>query len=56
MKLKLEEIKSKLDEKNFNKLIKIGNPFLIDFIVKYVKLLNPDSIFVNSDTAEIFNI
>lgn len=52
MKLKLEEIKSKLDEKNFNKLIKIGNPFLIDFIVKYVKLLNPDSIFVNSDTAE----
>ncbi|MGM0365751.1 MAG: phosphoenolpyruvate carboxykinase (GTP) [Actinomycetota bacterium] len=52
MNLKIDEIKSKFDEKNYQKLVKINNQYLYDFIVKFVKLLNPDTIFVSDDSQQ----
>ncbi|MCG9478847.1 MAG: phosphoenolpyruvate carboxykinase (GTP) [Actinomycetia bacterium] len=52
MKLKIEEIRDKLDQKNYEKLAKINNPDFHEFLVKYVKLLNPDSIFVSDDSPQ----
>jgi len=45
-------IKEKCDEKNFEKLEAINNKHLNDFIAKFVKLLEPDSVFVCSDSEE----
>jgi len=52
MNLKIEEIKNKFDENNYQKLAKINNNYVYEFIVKFVKLLNPDSIFVSSGAPQ----
>ena len=45
-------IKEKCDEKNIKKLEAINNKHLNDLIAKFVKLFEPDSIFVCSDAEE----
>ncbi|MBU1895037.1 MAG: phosphoenolpyruvate carboxykinase (GTP) [Candidatus Omnitrophota bacterium] len=48
----VELFKSKCDDKNFEKLKNIENQKLHDFVAKYTKLCNPDSIFVRTDVDE----
>ncbi len=48
----LEEIKDKLGKENYYKLAKINNPSLHEFIARYVKLCNPDKIYVCTDSPE----
>lgn len=45
-------LKERLGGGNFEKLTRIDNPDLHDFIAKYVELCNPDRIFVCSDAPE----
>jgi len=42
----------KFDEKSLEKLQKINNPMVSDFVLKWVEILNPDNVFVSdgSDT------
>ncbi len=48
----LEEIADKLGKENYYKLAKINNPRLHEFIARYVKLCNPDRIYVCTDSPE----
>ncbi len=48
----LEYLKSRLDPQHFQKLAKINNPKLHEFIAKYVKLCNPSKIYVCDDSPE----
>jgi phosphoenolpyruvate carboxykinase (GTP) len=48
-------IRSRCDIKNYNKIKKIGNKFLINFITDIVEILKPDSIFMCSDTDDDFD-
>ena len=48
----LEEIADKLGKENYYKLAKINNPRLHEFIARYVKLCNPDKIYVCTDSPE----
>ena len=48
----LERLNVRLGEKNYQKLVKIGNPELHQFIARYVELCNPDSVFVCADSQE----
>lgn len=45
-------LKEKLDQKNFEKLIALENPKIIDFVGEYVELCNPKSLFVRTDSLE----
>ena len=45
-----DKLKTRLGEKNYQKLIKIDNPELHQFIAKYVELCNPDKVFVCTDS------
>ena len=51
----LEIIKEKCDRENFKKVIKIKNNYIFNFIAKFVKILNPESIFVCNDSESDFN-
>ncbi len=55
MNEKLEILKRKCGIDNYNKLINVKNKYIIEFITEYVKLLNPDSVFVCNDSKEDFN-
>ncbi|MEA2015180.1 MAG: phosphoenolpyruvate carboxykinase (GTP), partial [Actinomycetota bacterium] len=55
MKEELELLKKKCGIENYNKLINIKNDYLVKFIAEYVKLLNPDSVFVCDDSQKDFN-
>ncbi len=46
----LEEIKEKLGEENYQKLISLKNPKLYEFILYYCRLCNPDKIFVSTNS------
>jgi len=48
----LDMLKTKLKEKNYQKLIGINNPNLHRFIAEYVELCNPDEVFVCTDSSE----
>ncbi|MBE0522801.1 MAG: phosphoenolpyruvate carboxykinase (GTP) [Methanosarcinales archaeon] len=48
----LEMLKARLGEGNYQKLIKIDNPNLYQFIAKYIELCNPEKIFVCTDSPE----
>ena len=48
----LELLKSRLDEQNLQKLVSLGNKEIIDFVGEYVKLCNPGSVFVRTDSAQ----
>ncbi len=45
-------LKSRLDEKNYQKLTKIDNPELHKFVAKFIEHCNPAKIFVASDAPE----
>ena len=45
-------LKTRLDEENYQKLMKIDNPMLHQFIAKYIGLCNPAKIFVSTNSAE----
>lgn len=45
-------LKAVLGEENYQKLMKIDNPELHQFIAKYVELCNPDRVFVCTDSPE----
>jgi len=46
------DLRARFVGNSFEKLIKIDNPYLHSFVEKYVRLCNPDRIFVNSGTSE----
>jgi len=48
-------LKSRMDEISFNRLMKIDNPGLHQFIAKYIELCNPAKVFVSKDTPDDFN-
>jgi phosphoenolpyruvate carboxykinase (GTP) len=45
-------LKARLGAEDYQKLIRIDNPKLHQFIAKYVELCNPDTIFVCTDSPE----
>ncbi len=45
-------LKARLEAEDYQKLIRIDNPKLHQFIAKYVELCNPDTIFVCTDSPE----
>jgi len=45
-------LKNRLEEKDYQKLIKIDNPKLHQFIAEYIELCNPKKVFVCSDSEE----
>lgn len=47
-------LEEKLGKKGFERLMKIDNPALHEFIAKYLQLCNPDQVFVCADTPEDF--
>ena len=47
-----DKLKTRLGEKNYQKLIEIDNPELHQFVAKYVELCNPDKVFVCTDSPE----
>ena len=51
----LDILRTKLSEENFQKLVRLNNPALYQFIAKYVELCNPDSVFVCTDSPEDIN-
>ena len=48
----MDTLKEVLGEENSQKLMKIDNPELHQFIAKYVELCNPDKVFVCTDSPE----
>ncbi len=44
--------KTRLSEKDFDKLTRINNPQLLQFIGEYIELCNPDTVFVCTDSQE----
>lgn len=42
----------RLESSEYEKLERIGNPHLIDFIAKYVLLCNPESVFISDGSEE----
>jgi len=48
----MELLKGKCGQKNYEKLNQLKNPKLHSFITKYVKLCNPDSVYVCNDSDE----
>jgi phosphoenolpyruvate carboxykinase (GTP) len=45
----MEKLKQRLGEQGYNRLMKIDNPSLHEFIAKYVEVCNPDKVFVCTD-------
>lgn len=45
-------VKEKCGKENYKKLEALANPKVMDFIARYVKLCNPDSVFVRTDSRE----
>jgi phosphoenolpyruvate carboxykinase (GTP) len=52
MKENLELLKSKCGEKHYKALMALDNPLLHEFAAKYIKLCNPASVFVRTDSDE----
>lgn len=48
----LDEIEDRLGKENHRKLARINNPRLHEFIARYVKLCNPEKIYVCTDSSE----
>jgi len=45
-------LKTRLSEQDFNKLTRINDAKVLDFIAKYIELCNPDTVFVCTDSQE----
>lgn len=52
MNSEIEILKTRLDKVNFQKLARINNPKLYQFIATYVELLNPERLFIVTDSKE----
>ncbi|MGQ9816731.1 MAG: phosphoenolpyruvate carboxykinase (GTP) [bacterium] len=50
----LNFLEKKIGKQGFERLIKIDNPALYEFLAKYLQLCNPDTVFVCADTPEDF--
>lgn len=46
----MELLKQKFSEESYEKIQKLDNPELHKFIIRYVELCNPDSVFVRTDS------
>lgn len=47
-----DNLKQRLGDQGFNKLMKIDNPTLHEFIAKYIDHCNPDKVFICTDAPE----
>ncbi len=47
-----EDLLKKFDEKSLEKLLKLNNSYLNDFVLRYVELMNPKSVFVSNGSTE----
>ena len=45
-------LKAKCGKENYEKLLVLKNPSLVDFVIKYVALCNPERVFVCNDSEE----
>ncbi len=45
-------LKEKCGEEGYQKLVKLNNPAVTEFVAKYLKLCNPDSAFVRANSDE----
>ncbi len=45
-------LETRLGEDGFQKIARIGNPKLNEFLTKYIELCNPESVFICTDSAE----
>lgn len=45
-------LESRLSEPNLDKLLRLNNPAILDFIAKYIEICNPSSVFVCTDSKE----
>ncbi len=45
-------LKAKCGKENYEKLLALKNPSLVDFVIKYVALCNPERVFVCNDSEE----
>jgi len=52
MKENPELLQTKCGKENYDKLLTLDNPALLDFIAKYVSLCNPSSVFVRTDAPK----
>ena len=47
-----DAVKEKMDTENISKLLAIDNPTMHGFVFHYIKLCNPDKVFVSTDSKE----
>jgi len=52
MKRAEDILKKRLNSKNYQKLVTLNNPSLNDFVAEYIELLNPDKVFVGTDSED----
>ncbi len=52
MKKTLNILRNRLSREDYQKLMRIKNPKLYEFIAKYLELCNPSSVFVCTDSAD----
>jgi len=55
MKEDLKILKERCDGKNYEKIVKLKNDYVFKFAAKFIKLLNPRSIFVCEDSQSDFD-
>src|SRR3972149_4856877 len=55
MSEELELLKERCDSKNYKKIVEIKNDYVFKFVAKFIKLLNPKSIFVWEDSQSDFD-
>ena len=48
----LEFLKTRMDKANFDKLAGLENPSAYEFLAEFVKLMNPKSIFIRTDSSQ----
>ncbi len=51
----LKIIKERCDSKNYEKIVEIKNDYVFKFVAKFIKLLNPGSVFVCEDSLSDFD-
>ena len=49
------KLNSRLDEKEYEKLININNSYLHQFIGQYIERCNPDTVFICNDSPEDYD-
>ncbi len=55
MAIESEMLRGKCGRANYNKLLEIKNSYLMEFISKFVNILNPESVFVCGDSEKDFD-